>query len=64
MGEYHSYQGKGYVCMDRNAEALHSSFVDLNGALFYNVEGRCGSLTCPPYIEGAEIACVVCSNTT
>ncbi|KAH3825835.1 hypothetical protein DPMN_127718 [Dreissena polymorpha] len=40
MGEYHGFHGKGYVCMDKNAEALHSSYTNLNGALFYFVEGR------------------------
>ncbi|KAH3825723.1 hypothetical protein DPMN_127604 [Dreissena polymorpha] len=64
MGEYHGSQGKGYVRMDKNAEALHSSYANLNGALFFNVEGRCGTLKCPPYIEGAELACVVCSKST
>ncbi|KAH3825826.1 hypothetical protein DPMN_127709 [Dreissena polymorpha] len=44
MAEDYQHHGKGYGCMDRNAEALHSSFADLNGALFFNVEGRCGSL--------------------
>ncbi|KAH3825845.1 short-chain collagen C4-like [Dreissena polymorpha] len=64
MGEHYTHQGKGYVCMDKNAEPLHSSFADLNGALFYLVEGRCGTLKCPPYVEGREIACVVCSIRT
>ncbi|KAH3792984.1 hypothetical protein DPMN_146486 [Dreissena polymorpha] len=63
MGEYHSYQGKGYVCMDKNAEALNGTDADLNGALLYFVEGRCGNLQCPQYLEGAELACVVCSIT-
>ncbi|KAH3845135.1 hypothetical protein DPMN_087408 [Dreissena polymorpha] len=61
MGELHSHHGKGYVCMDKYAEPLHSSVADLNGALFYMVEGRCGTLQCSPYVEGREIACVVCS---
>ncbi|KAH3825805.1 hypothetical protein DPMN_127687 [Dreissena polymorpha] len=64
MGEYHGSQDKGYVRMDKNAEALHSSYANLKGALFYNVEGRCCTMKCPPYTEGAELACVVCSNST
>ncbi|KAH3825721.1 hypothetical protein DPMN_127602 [Dreissena polymorpha] len=63
MGAHYTHHGKGYVCMDTNAEALHDSYADLNGALFYPVEGRCGTLNCPPYVEEGELACVVCSNT-
>ncbi|KAH3754464.1 hypothetical protein DPMN_189139 [Dreissena polymorpha] len=50
--------------MDKFAESLDSSSADENGALFYPTEGRCGSLRCPPYIGGAELACVVCSTTS
>ncbi|KAH3825843.1 uncharacterized protein LOC127881968 [Dreissena polymorpha] len=63
MGAHYQHQGNGYVCMARSPESLAGSYADMNGALFYFVEGRCGTLQCPPYIEGAEIACVVCSTT-
>ena len=37
---------------------------DEGGAFFYPVEGNCqnGNLPCDPYINGAELACVVCSK--
>ncbi|KAH3825840.1 uncharacterized protein LOC127881967 [Dreissena polymorpha] len=64
MGEYYKSNGKGYVCMNKEAESMPSSNAGMNGALFYPVEGRCGSLKCPPYTDGRELACVVCSFST
>ncbi|KAH3773687.1 short-chain collagen C4-like [Dreissena polymorpha] len=63
MAEYYNYQGKGYVCMDKLAEGFDSLSGNENGALFHATEGRCGALRCPPYINGAELACVVCSTS-
>ncbi|XP_078581552.1 uncharacterized protein LOC144864975 [Branchiostoma floridae x Branchiostoma japonicum] len=69
--EYHGYLMAGYhghssrtefVCMDGEAEALPGGEGDENGALFYPVEARCGSLPCPPYVEGRELTCVVCTK--
>ena len=33
-----------------------------NGFQLYLVEPQCKSLTCPPYDETRELACVVCTN--
>ena len=52
---------KEFVCMDADPESLDSGFEDQNGALFYPVEARCGSLKCPPYIDNREVTCSVCS---
>ena len=37
---------------------------DQNGRLLYAVEASChaNSLPCPPYVQGREIACVVCTK--
>ena len=52
-----------YVCVDRDPEVVTGSVANLNGALFHPVEGRCTTnLPCGPYIEGAELTCVVCSK--
>ncbi|XP_067932884.1 uncharacterized protein [Watersipora subatra] len=52
-----------YVCMDKEPEALTGLHANLDGALFYFVQGSCRYLgTCPPYIDGAKLACVVCSK--
>lgn len=51
-----------YICLDRRPEVVpHSGKAETENQLFF-VEGHCGgTLACPPYIEGRELACVVCS---
>ena len=70
--EYHGYLAAGadgnaaaseFVCLDIGAEILtggaHAQ--NKNGKVFYLAEARCGSLPCPPYVDGRELTCVVCS---
>lgn len=68
--EYHGYlmagyykhnAGTTYKCVDKDPESLQGGHTNSNGYLFLYVEGRCGSLKCPPYVEGREIVCAVCS---
>nr|XP_034330210.1 uncharacterized protein LOC105340293 isoform X3 [Crassostrea gigas] len=68
--EYHGYlmagyrghnAGTTYKCVDSDPESLQGGHTDNNGYLFYMVEARCGSLKCPPYVEGREFVCAVCS---
>ena len=54
--------GSMYTCVDGNPDTLHGGRANKDGYLFYLVEGRCGSLKCPPYVEGRELTCVVCSK--
>ncbi|XP_067932886.1 uncharacterized protein [Watersipora subatra] len=62
-GHYNHKRACNYVCMDKEPEALTGLHASTNGALFYFVQGSCARLgSCPPYIEGAELACVVCSK--
>ena len=52
-----------YVCLDESPEVIPGGHASVNGALFYMVEGRCDrALTCPPYEDGRELTCVVCSK--
>lgn len=61
-GHYKYNAGTMYRCVDHNPENLHGNGNnDSNGYLFYMVEARGGSLKCPPYVDGREIACAVCS---
>ena len=69
--EYHGYLSAGnfnhaaaskFVCLDNRPDVLQGGHPNNNGALFYIAEGRCGSLPCPPYIDGRELTCVVCSK--
>ena len=63
MSSYHgSNAASEYVCVDENPEKRHGGHKDQNGKLFYKVEAACGSLPCPPYVNGRELTCVVCSK--
>eukprot|EP00058_Branchiostoma_floridae_P004813 XP_002590301.1 hypothetical protein BRAFLDRAFT_76554 [Branchiostoma floridae] len=63
MAEYYNHAGaKEYVCVDEQPEVIQGGHANHNGALFYPVEARCGSLPCPHYVEGRELTCVVCTK--
>lgn len=68
--QYHGYlsanlvghpQATTYVCVDENVELMDAGANDVNGFLMYGVRGHCGSLKCPPYIEGKPIYTMVIS---
>ncbi|XP_067933517.1 uncharacterized protein [Watersipora subatra] len=62
-GHYNHKRAYNYVCMDKEPEALTGLHANTDGALFYFVQGSCAHLGyCPPYIQDAELACVVCSK--
>ena len=44
-----------YECMDISPETVASGGSNQDGALFYHVEPRCGSLPCPPYVNTKEM---------
>ena len=50
-----------YACMDIDAEAI-GNIRDLQGAGFYFAEVHCVGINCPPYDEGSELPCVVCTK--
>jgi hypothetical protein len=58
--KYHVAQ-RDYACVDINAEPLDNTSDDMNGALFYPIVTKCGSLRCPPYTNNADVRCVVCT---
>ena len=51
-GDFTHSAGTQYTCVDSHTDSLHGGQTDKNGRLFYLVEARCGSLICPPYVEG------------
>ncbi|XP_072021041.1 short-chain collagen C4-like [Amphiura filiformis] len=58
----HAHQTE-YICVDEDAEARRGTHENRDGSLMYLVEGTCGThgLPCLPYVEGNELACVVCT---
>ena len=60
---YHiSRQRIQYICIDTDIKPVVGSSADQHGLLFYFVEGRCGSLPCPPYDNTRELSCAVCTK--
>jgi hypothetical protein len=51
-----------YVCVDSVMEGRPGSNANLNGALFYFTQTKCGSLPCGPYQNNKIVTCVVCSK--
>lgn len=51
-----------FLCIDGEAEFVHGSHSNQNGALLYLVEAQCGSLPCLPYVAGRELSCAVCTK--
>ena len=63
MAEYYSgHYRSQFTCMDIAFKPVTGSSADHNGLLFYFVEGRCGSLPCPPYDRTREFSCAVCTK--
>lgn len=59
-GYHYNPAGSMYTCVDENPDTLHGDHENKNGYLLHSVEARCGSLKCPPYVEGRELVCAVC----
>ena len=63
MANHHDHPAAAdYYCIDKDPENLPGGEGDHNGRLLYFVEARCGSLRCPPYVNGREFHCVVCTK--
>lgn len=50
------------ICVDKIVDVEVGGHDDRNGHLLYLVDGICGSLKCPPYVNGRELTCVVCTK--
>eukprot|EP00105_Crassostrea_gigas_P017523 XP_011435336.1 PREDICTED: uncharacterized protein LOC105333829 [Crassostrea gigas] len=61
-GHYTHEAGTTYTCIDSHPDTLHGGSTSKDGKVFYLVEALCGSLKCPPYVEGRELVCAVCSK--
>lgn len=51
-----------YTCVDKKPDLADGGKANQNGYLFNQVEAICGSLKCPPYVQGRELVCAVCSK--
>lgn len=63
MTEHNEHNRAVYSCVDKNPEAITGLQANTYSAMFYFVQARCNHTGhCPPYIDGAEITCVVCTR--
>lgn len=52
-----------YICLDKTPEALDKSPNWTAKKLLYPVTVNCnGAIPCPPFVNGREVTCVVCSR--
>ena len=58
-GDRHRSQ---YTCIDNTLKPVPGSSANNDGLSLYFVEGRCGSLPCPPYDNTRELSCAVCTR--
>ena len=57
-----SYHRTQFTCVDTALKSVVGSAAYHTGLLFMFVEGRCGSLPCPPYDNTKELSCAVCTK--
>ncbi len=61
--DYHAPRGsRSPVCVDESAESVDGSAGQNVKSLFYFYETTCIGIKCPPYSDGAETTCVVCTK--
>ena len=61
MAERYKHNARAPVCVALNAQSVPNSQADYQSSRLFFLETRCPGL-CPPYSDGAEIACVVCTK--
>ena len=61
-GYYRHVAATEYICLDKDPEFNVGGSRSDAGALLYLVEAVCGSVECPPYVNGRELTCAVCSK--
>ena len=61
-GAYVNKAANEYVCLDATPETEERDIANNNGAGFFYVFSKCGSLPCTPYKENGPLPCVVCSK--
>lgn len=60
---YHSHhKSRAPVCVDVDAESIPGSSEANIRSILYFLETTCTGINCPPYSEGAEITCAVCTK--
>ena len=62
-GHYTHSAASEYICMDETPDVLSKSSTWNGKKILYPVEVNYnGAIPCPPYVNGREVTCVVCSR--
>ena len=62
MSNFYKDSTSEFTCVDVSLKTVPGSSHNHAGMLFLFVEGRCGSLPCPPYDDNNELSCAVCTK--
>jgi len=62
MAERHIHYPSQFTCVDNAFKSVVGTAANHNSMRFTFVEGRCGSLPCPPYDKTRELSCAVCTK--
>ena len=62
MSKYYTRHPSHYTCMDSALKSVIGSAEKHDSFTFTFIEGRCGSLPCPPYDKTRELSCAVCTK--
>ena len=62
MAEYYDAYRLQYICVDDSFKLVPGSSSSSSSMLLHFVEGRCGSLPCPPYDATRELSCAICTK--
>ena len=64
MSEANAGQSSNFVCVSRDMQGLAHAERNDNGEAgqLHVVEAKCGTLPCPPFAQGQDVSCVVCSK--
>jgi len=62
MAEHYNRHRSQFICVNIAFKSVIGSSANHDGLLLYFVEGRCGSLPCPPYDGTEELSCAVCTK--
>ncbi|XP_048769450.1 uncharacterized protein LOC125675710 [Ostrea edulis] len=57
-----NYSPKETICFNEHPDFIVGGGADNNGNLLYPIQAECGSLECPPYVNGKLLTCVVCTK--
>lgn len=61
--DHHAPRGsRSPVCVDVNSESIPGTAGQNVKSLFYFYETTCIGIDCPPYSDGAETTCVICTK--